>query len=85
MSVTPFDIKTILLAKHTQHVVLTHFRSRCLLLVCIRPSHAMDEAAWFGGRGYPAAGCDFDGARTRLTQGIAAAPGTETARTEAMQ
>jgi hypothetical protein len=25
MSVTPFDIKTILLAKHTQHVVLIHF------------------------------------------------------------
>jgi uncharacterized membrane protein len=25
MSVNPFDIKTVLLAKHAQHVVLIHF------------------------------------------------------------
>jgi hypothetical protein len=28
--VNPFDLKTVLLAKHAQHVVLI-FRSRCLL------------------------------------------------------
>jgi hypothetical protein len=52
MSVTPFDLKTILLAKHTQHVVLIHFP--VALFYCrygIRPSHAMTKAAWFGGRG----------------------------------
>jgi hypothetical protein len=98
MSVTPFDIKTILLAKHTQHVVLIHFPVALFIA-----GMAFDLVTqWTKQRGLADAAnllLNFDGAHDRAgnprvavrtrwaeTQGHpAGAPGTGAARTEAMQ
>ena len=50
MSVNPFDIKTVLLAKHAQHVVLIHFPIALFTAaVAFDLSRAVDEE--------PDAGC----------------------------
>jgi len=61
--VNPFDLKTAILAKHAQHVVLIHCSNR--FVSCggsIRPDSALDKAPLPGGRGVlqPAGGPDFN-------------------------
>ena len=54
MSVNPFDLRTVLLAKHAQHVVLIHFPiALCLVAVLFdvvaqfKKSRALAEAAFY--------------------------------------
>jgi hypothetical protein len=59
----PFDLRTLLFAKHAQHVVLIHFPIALFIgAVAFRPYSALDEARWPGGRSLlqPATGSDFD-------------------------
>jgi hypothetical protein len=47
----PFDLRTLLFAKHAQHVVLIHFPIALFIgAVAFRPYSALDEARWPGGR-----------------------------------
>jgi uncharacterized membrane protein len=47
----PFDQRTLLFAKHAQHVVLIHFPIALFIgAVAFRPYSALDEVRWPGGR-----------------------------------
>jgi len=61
--VNPFDLKTVLLAKHAQHVVLIHFPIALFIAaVAFDLISALDEATRPGGRSLlqPPNGSDFD-------------------------
>ena len=66
MSVHPFDIKTAILAKHAQHVVLIHFPIALFIVgVAFDSACTMDEAGWLP---RPTTTCcrgDLDGASGR--------------------
>ena len=83
--VNPFDLKTALLAKHAQHVVLIHFPIALFITaVAVRPYRAMDEATGPCGRSLlqPVSGSDFNdpGSRHRDTRVAVPARGPETER-----
>src|SRR5439155_26701628 len=60
--VNPFDLKTVLLAKHAQHVVLIHFPIALFIAASLRPHSALDEARRPDGRSLLqlASGSNFD-------------------------
>ena len=80
--VNPFDLRTALLAKHAQHVVLIHFPIALFITaVRVRPHSAMDEATGHCGRSLlqPVSGSDFNGPgyRNRDTRMAVPARGPE--------
>ena len=81
--VNPFNLTTVFLAKHAQHVVLIHFPIASVHHGGgVRPYRTMDEAPGPGGRGLlqPDRGGDFDSSSSRYWAARVAVPtgGTET-------
>jgi uncharacterized membrane protein len=73
--VNPFDLKTVFMAKHAQHVVLIHFPIALFIAaVAFDYFAAVDEEPYAGCRSVfqPTASGDFDGAGSSVRPGSVA-------------